>query len=234
MQQTARPDRATLPYPHPRQNSHIGANPAILLDDNVPPKRRSIAPHPSPRVDRVSCTHQLHIRAEDASRPDCHGTGIRNPAISPNEDIIPNGDVVAVVAVERRFDNDALAAVAEGEGEVCWWGFAIRKGGLGCGAQAQDLSEEAGAFFRAGAVGGVRCIVKSPDGCYAALAVFGEGGGERVVVQAFQHLFPLGVAFVAAIGCGARGRGVRESGLGGGLDVVVWGGVVVIWGVRGL
>ena len=73
MQQTPRPDRTALPHPHPRQNSHVTPDPAVLLNHNIPPQRLATTAHPPSRINRVGGADELDIRAEDASRSDGDG-----------------------------------------------------------------------------------------------------------------------------------------------------------------
>ena len=193
MHQTPRPDRTRPPNPYPRQNRHIGPNPAILLNNNIPTQRRALRALPAPWINRVRTTNQLHIRAENAPRTDLHGASIRNAAIRANEDVIADFDIVPVFAGEGRLDDAILAAGARGGRHVGGGGrFAVGAGGVGGRAESEDLAEEADALAGADAVGGVRGVVEAPDCCYALFAVLDEDRGRGVVVQAAEHFLAFG------------------------------------------
>ena len=140
MHQAPRPNRTTPPNPHPRQNRHVSTNPAILLNNDIPTQRRPLRPLPPPRINRIGRTNQFYIRAEDAPGPDLHLAGIRNPAVRGDEDVVPDGDVVPILARKGRFDDAVLAAAARGVEIAGRRGLAVGAWGFGCGAKSEDLA----------------------------------------------------------------------------------------------
>ncbi len=76
MQQTPRPNGTTLAHPHPSQDGHVTPNPAVLLNNDVPPQRLAATAHSSSGVNRVSRTHKFHVGTKDASCSDGDGTSI--------------------------------------------------------------------------------------------------------------------------------------------------------------
>ena len=221
VQETPRTNRATFAYPHTRKDRDTGADPAVFLNDNIPAQRRTFAAHPPPRVDGIGGTHELDVRTQDAPRPNRHRTGIRDAAIGPDEDVIPNRDVVPVVAVEGGFDDDAFTAAAQGEGVVqdgCR--FAVGQRRLRVRSQIEDFAEEAGALLLAGTVGRVRRVVEPPDGLDAFLAILVESGRHREVIHALQHFLAFGVLIGATTIGRPQGCWMGQCCLSGRLSVL--------------
>ena len=115
VQQTTCSDSAALANSHTSQNGHICSYPAIFFNHDISSQCWAPATGPSLRVDGVRCADKLDVRTENTSGPDVHCTGIRNAAVGSDENIISNGDVVAVVTVKRRFNGDTLTNRAERE-----------------------------------------------------------------------------------------------------------------------
>jgi len=113
MQETASAYGTALANSDSSQDGHIAADPAVLLNDNVPAKCRPIAPHSSPWVDRVCRAYELHTRTEDAPSSDSHSASIRDAAISADKHVVTNCYVVSVVTMKRRLYDYTLAAAAE-------------------------------------------------------------------------------------------------------------------------
>ena len=229
VQKTPRANRTAFPYPHARKDRDPSADPAVLLNDNIPAQRRTFAAHPPPRVDRVGGTHELDVRTQDAPCANRHRTGIRDAAVGPDKDVIANRDVVSVVAVEGGFDDDAFTAAAQREGVVqdgCR--FAVGQRRFRVRSQIEDLAEEAGSLFLAGTVGWVRRIVEPPDGLDAFLAVLVESGGHREVIHALQHFLAFGVLIGATTIGGPQGGWMGQRCLSSRLSVLArWRAVVV-------
>src|ERR1700722_1808614 len=98
----ARPDYGVVSYRDAGQNNGAAANPHIATDHNRPAKLRS---RPSCRgipwmIGRV----YLNCGSDLCSCADTHRHDVENHAIEIQKDIIPQRDVLAKVAMERRAD----------------------------------------------------------------------------------------------------------------------------------
>ncbi len=198
MQQTASTHSAALAHSHSSQDGHVAANPTILLNNDVPAQSRTSTAHPPPRIDGIGSTNKFHIWAEDAPSSNCDGAIVRYAAVSTNKHVITNSDVVPVVTMKRRLDNDALATTAKRHFHLRPWDFTIGKWRLRRWSQGEDLAEKAAALFGAGAMRWVGRIVEAPDGSDTFLAVFGQSGSQWVVVETLEHLLTLGVLIVTS------------------------------------
>ena len=183
MQQTSGADCATLANPHTGEDCHVASNPAILLNHNIPTQGRTVAPHAPPRINGISSTYELDIRAEDASRSDGDRAGIRDATISTNKYIVAHCDIITIVAVERCLYNDSLAHATKRQFHLRGLNFPVSSNWLRSWAQADDLAEEATALFGTGTMGWVGGVVEPPDSGNAALAVLGESRRQWQVVQ---------------------------------------------------
>ncbi len=197
MQQAPRTNSAALPNPHTSQNSNITTNPAILFNDNIPPKSRSPTAHPTSWINWIRSANKLDVRAENTSRTNGHGASIRDSAICTNQDIVTHGNVVPVVAVKWRLYDDTFAHTAKWQFHVGTRDFASGTRWLWCWTKVENLAEKSTAFFGTGAMGRVGGIVKTPDSCYTVLAVLGKRWACWVVIEAFQHFLTFGVLFSA-------------------------------------
>ena len=195
--QTPRANRAALPHPHTSQNRHVGPNPAVLLNHDVPAKRRSLRSVPPPRINRICRAYQLDVRAKYTPRSDRDTTCVRDAAIGAEKHVIAHSDIVAIITVEWGLDYAILAHAAEGSSaSICSCGISARDRCLRGGAQGQDLSEQTDSLFRANAMRGVRSIVKTPDGLNTVLTILDQYRMIGHIVKTLQHLFTLTHAVV--------------------------------------
>ena len=168
-----------------------GPDPAIILDDDGPAQRGASTAGALARVDRVGGADEFDPRTEYAAVADLDGAAVRETTVRPDEDVISDLNVVAVVTVEGRLDYHTLAAFAHGLGHRLRADLPVGERRLRTGLKAQDLSEEANAFLGAGAVGRIGRVVEAPIGCYASLAILDKCWGVGKVIVAGQHFLPL-------------------------------------------
>lgn len=141
MQQTPRSDCATPADSHSCQDGHVGTDPAVLLNNNVPAQSWAIAAGPPPRVDWIRSTDQLYVGAEDTPRSDRDAAGVGDAAVGTNVYVVAYGDIIAVVAVEGSFDDDAITHAASGEAPSFRRGFTTWMWRLGVGPKSEDLAK---------------------------------------------------------------------------------------------
>ena len=109
MEQAAGSYGTAPPNSHTGKNGDIAANPAILLDDNAPSESLAPASHPTARIDWISGANQFDIWTEYATRADADRARIRYTTVCPDENVITNRNVVAVVAMKGSLNHDTLA-----------------------------------------------------------------------------------------------------------------------------
>lgn len=223
----ARPNRTPPLHRHARQNRHIRPNKAILLNHNRLPQIRSLAAQPLLRIDRHRRGEDTHIRSNHAAVPDLDRRAVEDRAVAIDTHVLPDRDVIPVIARKRRRDDAALAHVPL---RIHRRGQVRRHAGQLLGLQ--DVAEEAGAVLGEVAVVGVGAVVEAPRGGVAALALEDELAVEGEEVVARQHLLLLRAARVGGWvgegeargvlgGCGLRRVRVRAVRVGGVEDAEV-------------
>lgn len=95
-----------------RHNDRATSDPTVVLDDDGVSHCRSLTSFPLRGIDGQCAALEIHIRSDDTSRADTNVAGVGDGAVGGDENVITEGDVVAVVAGERGFDDDALADTA--------------------------------------------------------------------------------------------------------------------------
>ena len=175
MHQTSRANRTTPPYPHTCQDCHVGPNPAVFLNHNVPAKRRSLSSMSPPRIDGICRANQLDIGAENTPRSDRDAASVRDAAVGADEYVVAHSNVVAVVAVEGGFDYAVIAyAAEESRAYICGRRVTKRNRWLRGGPQGENLAEQTDALFWTNAVRGVGSIIEAPDGLDTIFAILDQ------------------------------------------------------------
>lgn len=151
MQQAPSSDGTALPNANTGQNGDIAANPAVFLNDNVSTQSLTTAALPASRINRIGGTNELHVWAKDAPVSNSNGAGIRDAAVRTNQNVVADVDIVAVIAMEWRFNGAILTNATDGHNTrlrvpiaVCRW---LRRG-----AARHDLPETTLTFLEAGPV----------------------------------------------------------------------------------
>jgi hypothetical protein len=99
---------------------------------------------------------------------------------------LANADVVSIIAIERRFDNDVISdSTHRGDRRSLRW----RDNML---TRLQDISEKACAFFGRHAIVGIGATIKAPTGSVATLALKNKLLVEGEIMATSKHFLFLG------------------------------------------
>ena len=125
---TPRPDRTTLPNPHPRKDDHVPTKPAILSHVDLLAELRAFGAVPQGWVERVGARVETAIWAHDGPGADRDGAGIDEGGVEVEEDASAELDVTAIVDVDGgiypRFRGEEYGV------RFCCWRCRGQRGGI--------------------------------------------------------------------------------------------------------
>lgn len=135
----ARAYRASLANRAARQNHRARPDKAIRLDCNRLPDLRARTAHPPLRVERDRRRVDADIRPDEAIVANFDLARVLDRAVPSNNHILPDADIIPVVAGKRRLDHDIVAKAAHGRN-----GRGDARGDLYRITRLQDLPEQPG------------------------------------------------------------------------------------------
>lgn len=174
-----------LPNGNLGQDDRSTTNIAIIPNryaaaDGMPP-----GPIPPPRIDGHAHSKDTHVWTDNAARTDGNGTRIHDGAIRPNDRVITNVDIVAIIAVEGSLDADFASDVPN----------RVRRTWRSMSSQVSwfdDGAEETGAFFSTNANVGIGTVVEAPESSFAHFALLDELCAEGQVRLGSEHFVLFG------------------------------------------
>lgn len=95
-----------------RQDRDIRANNAVIFDHDWLSLLRATAINALLWIDGRRHGDNTHIRSDDAAVPDLDQRAIKNPAVAGNTHVLPDRDVIPIVACERQGDDGVFTHVA--------------------------------------------------------------------------------------------------------------------------
>ncbi len=105
-------NRTTSANCHTRHDDSATSDPTVVLDGDGIAHGRSLTSFSLGGIDGKRAALKIHVRSDHTSRANAHAAGVSDGAVGGDEDIVADGDVVAVVTGERGFDDDSLADTA--------------------------------------------------------------------------------------------------------------------------
>lgn len=108
----SRCNRTTPANCHTGHDDSATSDPTVVLNGDGVSHGRSLTSFPLGGVDGQRATLKIHIRSDHTSRANAHAAGVSDGAVGGDEDIVADGDVVAIVTGERGFNYDSLADTA--------------------------------------------------------------------------------------------------------------------------
>ena len=181
------PDRAALADGAAWQDDGPSSYPAVLRNRDASAKLRPLAALSLLGIRRQGSREDAHVGANDAVVANINPADVVDGAVPPDNDVVADIDVVAVIACKGRLDGNVPANVT---GTGNGGGLAGRHpyGTTGL----QNLEEEAGSLIGRDAVRWRRRrVVEAPTGNGAALALQTQLFVERIVMPAREHLLLL-------------------------------------------
>jgi len=101
--------RAALANRATRQDGHTTTNPAVCINVDLPAQTRTPGSQSSLGINRQCRRVDIDVRSDVAAVSNLDFACVENSAVLPDGDILSDADVIAVVAVERCFDDDIIA-----------------------------------------------------------------------------------------------------------------------------